>query len=129
MGAAATAGVESGNRDAGVSVGNVASLDREYNCVMPESEITFNVYGSHEGGYVAKKADGGIIVHANTMDLLKVKIKDAVRGGAGEPGTLPAIRLVNASSKGRWIGSAKGEFVVPDDFNDPLPKEIVDLFR
>lgn len=26
------------------------------------------------------------------------------------------------------IGSAKGEFVVPDDFNDPLPKEIEDLF-
>lgn len=25
-------------------------------------------------------------------------------------------------------GSAKGEFVVPDDFNDPLPKEIEDLF-
>ena len=23
---------------------------------------------------------------------------------------------------------AKGEFVVPDDFNDPLPKEIEDLF-
>jgi prevent-host-death family protein len=26
------------------------------------------------------------------------------------------------------FGSAKGEFVVPDDFNDPLPKEIEDLF-
>lgn len=24
--------------------------------------------------------------------------------------------------------SAKGEFVVPDDFDDPLPKEIEDLF-
>lgn len=106
----------------------MARLDPEYNCVMPESEITFDVYESPEGGYIAKKADGGIIVHANTMDVLKVKIKDAVRGGAGEPGTLPAIRLVNASSKGRWIGSAKGEFVVPDDFNDPLPKEIEDLF-
>jgi hypothetical protein len=28
----------------------------------------------------------------------------------------------------RAIGSAKGEFTVPDDFNDPLPKEIEDLF-
>ena len=28
----------------------------------------------------------------------------------------------------RWLGSAKGEFTVPDDFNDPLPKEIEDLF-
>jgi prevent-host-death family protein len=26
------------------------------------------------------------------------------------------------------FGSAKGEFVVPDDFNEPLPKEIEDLF-
>jgi hypothetical protein len=26
------------------------------------------------------------------------------------------------------FGSAKGEFTVPDDFNDPLPKEIEDLF-
>jgi hypothetical protein len=25
------------------------------------------------------------------------------------------------------LGSAKGEFTVPDDFNDPLPKEIEDL--
>jgi hypothetical protein len=27
------------------------------------------------------------------------------------------------------IGLAKGEFVVPDDFNDPLPDEILDLFE
>jgi prevent-host-death family protein len=26
------------------------------------------------------------------------------------------------------LGSAKGEFVVPDDFNDPLPKEVEGLF-
>ena len=26
------------------------------------------------------------------------------------------------------IGLAKGEFTVPDDFNDPLPDEILDLF-
>jgi prevent-host-death family protein len=26
------------------------------------------------------------------------------------------------------LGCAKGELVVPDDFNDPLPKEIEDLF-
>ncbi|MEL6438098.1 MAG: DUF2281 domain-containing protein [Cyanobacteria bacterium J06621_8] len=27
------------------------------------------------------------------------------------------------------IGLAKGEFTVPDDFNDPLPDEIIDLFN
>jgi hypothetical protein len=28
----------------------------------------------------------------------------------------------------RILGSAKGEFTVPDDFNDPLPKEIEEIF-
>ena len=42
----------------------------------------------------------------------------------------PVARLVPIAtkSKKRFVGSAKGEFVVPDDFNDPLPKEIEDLF-
>jgi prevent-host-death family protein len=42
----------------------------------------------------------------------------------------PVAKLVpiNRKVKKRTIGSAKGEFVVPDDFNDPLPKEIEDLF-
>jgi prevent-host-death family protein len=42
----------------------------------------------------------------------------------------PVARLVpaNAVSGFRELGSAKGEFTVPDDFNDPLPKEIEDAF-
>jgi len=42
----------------------------------------------------------------------------------------PVAKLVplDAQPKTRILGSAKGEFVVPDDFNDPLPKEIEDLF-
>jgi prevent-host-death family protein len=42
----------------------------------------------------------------------------------------PVAKLVPIGTKPqkRVIGSAKGEFVVPDDFNDPLPKEIEDLF-
>jgi prevent-host-death family protein len=42
----------------------------------------------------------------------------------------PVARLVPVEhSRPRFrFGSAKGEFVVPDDFNDPLPKEIEDLF-
>jgi prevent-host-death family protein len=42
----------------------------------------------------------------------------------------PVAKLVplNTKPKKRILGSAKGEFVVPDDFNDPLPKEIEDLF-
>jgi prevent-host-death family protein len=42
----------------------------------------------------------------------------------------PVAKLVPIKSPrgGFKLGSAKGEFVVPDDFNDPLPKEIEDLF-
>ncbi len=42
----------------------------------------------------------------------------------------PVAKLVPVVPKARKfkLGSAKGEFVVPDDFNDPLPKEIEDLF-
>ncbi len=38
----------------------------------------------------------------------------------------PVARLVPIGF--RILGSAKGEFVVSDDFNDPLPKEIEDSF-
>jgi prevent-host-death family protein len=45
----------------------------------------------------------------------------------------PVAKLVSipaaAKKRGRFrLGSAKGEFTVPDDFNDPLPKEIENLF-
>lgn len=42
----------------------------------------------------------------------------------------PVAKLVPIQEARRkfQFGSAKGEFVVPDDFNDPLPKEIEDLF-
>jgi prevent-host-death family protein len=42
----------------------------------------------------------------------------------------PVAKLVPLADqpKRRILGSARGEFVVPDDFNDPLPKEIEDLF-
>jgi len=34
-----------------------------------------------------------------------------------------------AEGRRRPIGLAKGEFVVPDDFDDPLPDDILDLFE
>lgn len=42
----------------------------------------------------------------------------------------PVAKLVPiAAARPKFqFGSSKGEFVVPDDFNDPLPKEIEDLF-
>jgi prevent-host-death family protein len=41
----------------------------------------------------------------------------------------PVAKLVPIKSTvKRKLGSARGKFVVPEDFNDPLPKEIEDLF-
>jgi prevent-host-death family protein len=47
----------------------------------------------------------------------------------GEPvAKLVPIPATAKKRRKRRLGSAKGEFTVPDDFNDPLPKEIEDLF-
>lgn len=52
--------------------------------------------------------------------------EEVVIAKAGEP----VAKLVSpaAHPRMRALGSAKGEFAIPDDFNDPLPKEIEDLF-
>lgn len=39
------------------------------------------------------------------------------------------IPMVTSPSDPRPLGLAKGEFVVPDDFNDPLPEEILREFE
>jgi hypothetical protein len=45
-------------------------------------------------------------------------------GAEASPRTVCLVEVL----PNRLLGSAKGEFTVPDDFNDPLPKEIEDLF-
>jgi prevent-host-death family protein len=42
----------------------------------------------------------------------------------------PIAKLVPVSRKKhtRKLGSAKGDFSVPDDFNGPLPKDVEDSF-
>jgi prevent-host-death family protein len=42
----------------------------------------------------------------------------------------PVARLVAVRQKGRVrkLGTAKGDFVVPDDFNAPLPEEVLKAF-
>jgi prevent-host-death family protein len=64
---------------------------------------------------------------ANLSKLLKrVALgEEVVIAKAGKP---VAKLVAIPSTMRRKLGSAKGEFVVPDDFNDPLPKDIEDLF-
>ena len=95
---------------------------------MPETEIIFSVIESPEGGYEARALGCSIFTQAETMDELKQNVREAVRCHFDDEKKLPAIRLVEARPKGRILGSAKGEFTVPEDFNEPLPKEIEDLF-
>jgi len=91
---------------------------------MAETEIVFSVKQCPEGGYVARAVGHSIFTQAETMDELSANVKDAVACHFADDKTLPEIRLVKAFR----FGSAKGEFTVLDDFNDPLPKEIEDLF-
>ena len=42
------------------------------------------------------------------------------------------IKPISANSsqkEPRPIGLCEGDFIVPDDFNDPLPEEIINLFE
>lgn len=53
--------------------------------------------------------------------------EEVITTKAGKP--LAKLVPIRTERKARILGSAEGEFVVPDDFNDPLPKEIEDLFH
>jgi prevent-host-death family protein len=52
--------------------------------------------------------------------------EEVIIAKAGEP--VAKLVPITPSARKFKLGSAKGQFVVPDDFNDPLPKEIEDLF-
>ncbi|HZQ67540.1 MAG TPA: type II toxin-antitoxin system Phd/YefM family antitoxin [Terriglobales bacterium] len=52
--------------------------------------------------------------------------EEVIIAKAGKP-VAKLVAIECGTPKFRF-GSAKGEFVVPDDFNDPLPKDIEDLF-
>ena len=46
---------------------------------MPETEIIFSVQESPEGGYEARALGHDIFTQADTMDELKLNVRDAVR--------------------------------------------------
>ena len=89
--------------------------------------IIFSVDGSRRDGYMARALAYSISTQAQTLAQLKKNVREAVICHFGEGKRNAAIQLVRARP-GRIFGSAKGQFTVPDDFNDPLPKEIEDLF-
>lgn len=52
--------------------------------------------------------------------------EEVVIARAGKP--VAKLVSIQAERPRFKLGSAKGEFVVPEDFNDPLPKETEDLY-
>jgi prevent-host-death family protein len=52
--------------------------------------------------------------------------EEVIIAKAGKP--VAKLVPIKQAKRGFKFGSAKGEFTVPEDFNDPLPKEIEDLF-
>ena len=52
--------------------------------------------------------------------------EEVVIAKAGRP--IAKLVPVGKAAHKRTLGSAKGEFTVPDDFNEPLPKAIEESF-
>jgi|SRR5581483_4144454 len=94
---------------------------------MPGPEILFFVQGSPDDGYDARALGHSIFAQADTLEELRSKVEDAIKCHFGEEAAPRAIRLIEASRK-FGFGSAKGEFTVPDDFNEADP-EIEALFN
>jgi prevent-host-death family protein len=62
-----------------------------------------------------------------SMLLEKVRLgEEVVITRAGRP--IAKLIAISQTAHKRTIGSAKGDFIVPDDFNDPLPLEIEESF-
>ena len=57
---------------------------------MRESEIIFAVEESPEGGYEARALGHSIFTHADSMDELRVMVRDAVRCHF-EEGSIPRV--------------------------------------
>jgi antitoxin (DNA-binding transcriptional repressor) of toxin-antitoxin stability system len=67
-------------------------------------------------------------VFPDMLDLVTIG-EEVMITHKGEPvAKLVSIPAAKTKRGKRRLGSAKGEFTVPDDFNDPLPQEIEDLF-
>lgn len=92
-----------------------------------KTTIFFSFVGSLKDGYTASAVGHSIFTQADTLAELKRNVRNAVICHFGEAKRTAPIRLIRGRLK-RVFGSAKGEFTVPEDFNDPLPKEIEDLF-
>ncbi len=64
--------------------------------------------------------------HLSRLLAKVVAGEEVVIAKAGKP-IARLVPMPNALRK-RVLGTAEGEFTVPDDFNDPLPKDVEESF-
>ena len=60
---------------------------------MPESEIIFSVQESPEGGYEARALGYSLFTQADTMEELRLNVREAVRCHSDEAQAPSVIRL------------------------------------
>jgi len=53
--------------------------------------------------------------------------EEVIIAKAGKP--IAKLTAIRAKTAPRPLGTAKGDFVVPDDFNDPLPEFEEEFYR
>ena len=72
------------------------------------------------------------------IDQVKINLSDLLlRVELGEEiiisnGSIPIAKLIpfcNSSNRRASLGQDRGKFIVPEDINDPLPKEILAAFE
>jgi prevent-host-death family protein len=105
------------------------------------AQRTEKVLGFHQARFINQDIDlakdlvhhGGMEVNIHEAKthlsrlLEKVLLgEEVVIAKAGRP--IAKLVAVGQAAHARKLGSAKGDFVVPDDFNDPLPPEIEESF-
>jgi len=76
-----------------------------------------------EGGWEGHSLDRLVVVRAESRFRVEQKVRELIHHSIG---TSAKVRFVLENAR-RQFGSARGEFTVPDDFDDPL-NEIEDLF-
>jgi hypothetical protein len=62
-------------------------------------------------------------------DTNSINTDDLKKGMQSNDDIEAMLQLYRQENRLRPIGLAKGEFIVPDDFNEPLPDEILELFE
>jgi hypothetical protein len=64
-----------------------------------------------------------------SVDQIEKHTGDCVERAPEDDRTRADTRPLKTSASGRPFGLAAGEFVVPDDFDDPLSDDLLDLFE